>query len=181
MIMCGDFNIDLNLKQTRPDISALNNLCRDYNLQQCITIPTRHGYTKNSILDLFLTDSSIVSHAGTVNYNISDHLPIFITIKKSKEHYAKVTFKGRSYAAYTKENFQSDLLQINWGRFYGTVDMDEAWSIFYTHLLNTCNEHAPMKTFSVRKNRPPWFSDEITELSANRDNLYKIGRHTKNL
>lgn len=164
-IICGDLNIDLSSKQLKPEKTSLINLCREYNLLQCIKVPTRCGRTKNSILDLIITDSLNISICGTVNYNISDHLPVYIVIKKHKEHYSKVTFRRRSYSSYDKDSFQLDLRRINWGRFYGTSDINEAWEIFYSHLLNTCNVHTPVKSFSIRKNCAPWFSDKVTEMS----------------
>lgn len=99
-------------------------------------------------------------------------------IKKTKEHYEGGQFKGRSYLSYCKEDFQADLQGINWGKFFATWDVNEAWDIFYGHLLRTCDLHAPSRTFTVKRFRPPWFNNDITELCANRDYLFSIGRRT---
>lgn len=178
LIICGDFNINVALRNRKPDYKSLMTLTRDLNLTQFIDVPTRYNVTGYTIIDLFFSDSMNIAQHGTVNYNLSDHLPTYLVIKKPKEHYDRGQFLGRSYISYCKEEFQKVLLRINWGRFYGTWDVNQAWDIFYTNLLNLCDIHAPRKLFYVKRFRPPWFNNDIIELCANRDYLFDIGRRT---
>lgn len=60
------------------------------------------------------------------------------------------------------------------------MDVDEAWAILFNFILNECNRQCPIKEFKIRRDRPAWFSDEITELSCNRDELFSIGRRLTN-
>lgn len=170
----GDFNINAYKSKPTLDYKALSALCNEHNLNQLIDVPTRYKFPNYSIIDLILSDSGIVSHHGTINCNLSDHLPIFLVIKKAKVHYIKTVFQGRSYLNYCKEDFQRDLKSINWGRFYSTTDVNEAWDIFYKHLLITSNYHAPVKRFSIKRDRPPWYNDDISELCVNHDYLFKV-------
>lgn len=175
-MILGDFNIDMQCKRNNPNRDKLNAFCTENDMVQLIEVPTRFGPTNSTTIDLILTDAKYRHQHGTVNYNVSDHLPIYLSIKKPKETYTKVSFSGRSYALYDKVLFQSNLTKINWGRYYGTFDVDEAWDILYTAILNECDRQCPIKEFKIRRNRPVWFSDEITELSCNRDELNSIGR-----
>lgn len=142
-----------------------------YRRPQLIDVPTRFGPTHSTTIDLILTDSKYPSSHGTINFNASDHLPIYLTIKKQKELYTKTRFTGRSYSTYDKNILQTNLKDLNWGRFYGTLDVDEAWSILFNSILTECDKQCPIKEFRIRRDRPIWFSDEITELSCNRDEL----------
>lgn len=180
VFICGDLNINVSKGSRKPDYKAFMSLCRDYNLTQSIDIPTRYSASCNSILDIFVSDSTIISQHGTIDYNISDHLPIYIIVKKTKEHYTKTSFVGRSYHFFSKDNFQADLMNINWGRFYGTSNINEAWDIFINYLITVCDNHAPTTTFYIRRDHPPWFNDDIIELCANRDFLFSLGRRTHN-
>lgn len=76
IIIGGNLNIDLSQPSSTPSVRALNNFCRESSLCCLINTPTRHSLTKSSIIDLFLSDSNIISAHGVINYNISDHLAI---------------------------------------------------------------------------------------------------------
>lgn len=177
-IICGDLNIDLSKPKTTPNVRALNNLCREVSLRCIIDSPTRYSAFRSAIIDVFLTDSEIVAHHGTISYNISDHLPIYLVLKKTKESYQSTKFRGRSYINYDKELFQTRLFFTNWGRFFAMDDINDAWDFFFNTLLRECNIMCPVKDFTIRRDHPPWFNLELIELSANRDHLYSVGRRT---
>lgn len=50
--------------------------------------------------------------------------------------------------------------------------------ILFNYLLHLCDLHAPKKVFSIRRTRPPWFNDDVSELCANRDFMFQVGRRT---
>lgn len=162
-------------------IRAFKNFCSEYSLD-CITdTPTRYSITgRKTTIDLFLTDSHIVSQHGSINYNVSDHLPVYLVLKKLKETYQSTTFSGRCYTHYDKEEFQNRLFYTNWGRFVAMVDVDHAWDFFFNTILKEANHMCPHKKFIVRRDHPPWFNTDLIELSANRDNLYRLGRRVQN-
>lgn len=68
----------------------------------------------------------------------------------------------------------------NWGPYYASFDVDTAWNYLYSIILSISNQLCPIKTFHIKRDRPPWFSDEITELSKNRDEFFKIGKKQNN-
>lgn len=84
IIIGGDLNIDISLPKKTPSVKALNNLCRELSLSCVINTPTRYSLTKASILDVFLSNSNIISTHGVVNYNISDHLAIYMLYSKNQ-------------------------------------------------------------------------------------------------
>lgn len=172
--MCGDFNIDMKSKSNKGS-SLIKQFCNNFGYSQYIDKPTRYGLgMKSSIIDLFFSDCKYVSSLGVVDFNCSDHLPIYIVVKKEKETYHKAKFIGRSYANFNKEEFQAELMSTNWGRLYGTLDVNDAWEFIYNQILLIADRICPMKEFIIRRDHPQWFNHEIIELSVNRDYLYRV-------
>ena len=100
----GDFNVDYLDKQSK-EFTELNTTMKSLGLNQLIRSPTRFGKTKNSCLDLIISNSDCVAASGVVNASISDHLPVYISSKKMRAKVRKTKFRGRSYARYNKEEF----------------------------------------------------------------------------
>ena len=62
-------------------------------LLQIIDAPTRPLYNE-AIIDLILTNTNTAQNSGTLDWNLSDHLPTFINIKKEKATFEKNNIKG---------------------------------------------------------------------------------------
>lgn len=178
VIICGDFNVDVG-KPSHPSSKLTSDFCSNMGLTQLIKRPTRYGVARNSIIDLVMTNCQYVASADIVNFNCSDHLPVYITIKKHKETYAKAKFYGSSYRHYVKEDFQRIIYNRNWGRLFGTWNVDEAWDIIFNVINTTADKFCPKKQFQVKKDHPAWFNHDIIELSANRDMLYPLAHRSK--
>lgn len=95
-VILGDFNIDVQRKRN-PDREKFNVFCKENDLTQ--------------LIDLILTDTKYPSLYA------SDHLLVYLSIKKQRETYTKTRFTGRSYATYDKNVLQTNLKNLNWGRF----------------------------------------------------------------
>ena len=78
VILAGDFNIDVSLDGTTREI--LYSSLEDYGLKQLIEEPTRNKKSSTCI-DLIFTNILNVETSGVAIVNISDHLPVYITIK----------------------------------------------------------------------------------------------------
>ena len=140
----GDFNVDYLDKRSK-DYSELNTMMKSLGLKQIISSPTRHGRTKNSYLDLVFTNSDCVAASGVIHVNISDHFPIFVTRKKERAITRTAKFRGRSYVQYNKEEFQANLLQKDWGKFYRQIDPNKAWEIMKLYIEETIEGMCPQK------------------------------------
>ena len=71
----------------------------------------------NAILDLIASNCDIIKESGTLDINISDHLPIFFNRKKIKAQKINVDFKERSYKNFTKDKVKEILDTIDWSTF----------------------------------------------------------------
>lgn len=177
IILLGDFNIDCSTnKGPSRQISLLNSFSINNGLPQYIDRPTGFGPTSSSNIVLIFTDSQHVSYHGTLACYVSDHVPTFLVIKKHKETYVKTSFVGRSYRNYHKDELHELLNLHNWGSYYASFDVNTAWDHLFSVIHKLANKLCPIKTFYIKRNRPPWFNDEITELSKNQDKFFRTGR-----
>lgn len=168
-------------KLGKPRCLNIKSFCLDHSLACHTNTPTRYSITGSATtIDLFLSDSQIVTQHGSINYNISDHLPVYIILKKAKESYKSSTFKGRSYKGYDKIAFQNKLFYSNWGRFYAMDNIDNAWEFFFNLLLTEADLMCPVIEYRIKRDHPPWFNRDLIDLSNHRDNLYSMGRRLKN-
>lgn len=84
IILGGDFNI--NLMADNPNKATFESLLDIHNCQNVITSPTRLATTTETLIDVFITnfDETRVN-SSVINYCLSDHLPIFISVNVSSE------------------------------------------------------------------------------------------------
>lgn len=94
LFIAGDFNIDLS-KENSPSHQAMKGFEHLNSLMQLINDSTRITNRSNTLIDHIYTNSEIIKYSGTLNINISDHLPIFTIRKKPKQETLLVTFECR--------------------------------------------------------------------------------------
>lgn len=82
-LIIGDFNVDM----TKPNHQTrkLNQILNNRSLKQMINEPSRITNKSSSLIDLAYTDMTHIRSSGTINSNISDHLPIFLIKKKHEK------------------------------------------------------------------------------------------------
>ena len=77
---------------------------------------TRKSEKSTCIVQIFIY-CNYIAETGILNLNISDHLAVFCTRKKVSGKTTKTSFSGRSYRNYVKEDFQSNIIYLNWDPF----------------------------------------------------------------
>ena len=153
VICIGDLNCDLlhpvgNGKQGR----NLLDICDVYDLHNLINEPTRVSSTKESCLDVILTNvPSLVLKSGTVNIGLSDHMLIYTILKKKlmkpKAHF----IKERSFKEFDEIEFNKDLQIVPFHVAYVFDEIDDiywAWERLYNNVLD---DHAPIKCKKVKE------------------------------
>lgn len=177
ILLLGDLNIDMltDSKGRR----ALLDICENFSLSSQIDVPTRTTLSGASSLDVILSSMSHVAATGIITSSLSDHYPVFIVKKKCMTKRPSTSFQGRSYRNLDYDIFCHNLKYYNWGRFYATTDIDEAWLEFYNVILAEANRMCPVKTFSIKGIKPSWYSDDLIEMIANRDDLFHESKSKK--
>lgn len=176
----GDLNVNL-LKQT-PQSILFTELCAHFSLYKLVNTPTRVSENSEpSLLDIYVSNSTNICASGILEYNISDHLMIYCVAKmlRNDRGIDKQKTKVRSFKRYDLDLLEQSLVYYNWGRFYATTDVDDAWHMLYNQILANANYYAPLTDHYERVNQPEWFSATILEASIERDRLYKSANSFK--
>ena len=94
IVLAGDFNYNL-LANKGNDSNNFTNLLSSYGFSQMIWKATRKQRQCESLLDnIFINDLSIYNSSGIIIDDLSDHLPVFATMKietKKSEHNKRIT------------------------------------------------------------------------------------------
>ena len=173
----GDFNIDYH-KPRQDNTKKLKSFATHQQLTQLINDPTR-PLSGEAVIDLIFSNSQHIESAGSLDWNVSDHTPVYVNIKKSKAKPEKAEFKGRSYRRFIEESFLRCINNKDWNVFETSEDVNKKWNILYTHVVKTLDDQIPVRTFTFPKSKPEWLVGELIEYMKDRDSLLKIARRTK--
>ena len=177
----GDFNVDYRDMKSAA-FRELDFTMRAIGLSQLVKDPTRIAFrnnvSSNTILDLIFTNSDIINNCQTLNLNLSDHLAVCVTRKKTWVKQTKVEFKGRTYKNYVKEDFQQLLDDHDWTQFYQLDDPNILWHYLHTTMLRYINPMCPIKSYRVSEAREPWMTNEMLESIKDKDRLLRKAKNS---
>ena len=166
---------------------------KQFGMNQLIKEPTRYYTNKNSILDLFFTNSDIISKSGVSNVNVSDHQMVLLTRKKIKTIKQRCSFTGRSYRNYNKLQFQERIRNADWRGFDESQCPIREWEIMKQNIEEIIDNMCPIKTFKISKIKQPRITAPLIELIKDKDialknvkkkkdeNLWKEAKRLRNI
>ena len=105
LLIVGDFNINYNNRNSL-GFKELKDLERKYLVKQKIVTPTRICHKSKSLIDLIFTNIDNICSTGTYDVGISDHLPIYMIVKKVRLQKQCISIKGRIYKNYNRDIYQ---------------------------------------------------------------------------
>ena len=170
----GDFNIDY--KKTRSaDYKLLKSLTNDFLLKQYIKDFTRVTNKCKSQIDLIFSNMNHVIDSGVLEIPISDHYPVFIVKKKKRESKEWEYTRCRSYKNYDIKLFQEGIANDKRWKKYWNKDNKPSflWDLYHNILLDNMNIFCPFRNIRIRKNRPPWLTQDLLSQLDLRDCLYR--------
>ena len=179
IVIGGDFNINY-AKPRQDNTKKLKHFANQNQFTQYIKDPTR-PLQNDFIIDLIFSNCQNIQNSGSLSWNLSDHIPVFIKIKKTKCVPEKVEFRGRSYRQFDANNFIHSLNNKNWNIFNASADADIKWDNLYQNILETLDQQIPVKTFIFPKSKPEWLVGDLVEYMKDRDSLLKKARRTRKL
>ena len=181
IFLMGDFNINL-LDRKSPMVKELEAVTNLWGLKAHISGSTRvrasGGHLKGSCIDNIFSNSGVIAEAKILDWNFSDHLAVMVKRKRAHVQQTKITFKGRSYRNYSKEELQGALLEEDWNQFYGAMDPSVCWGILEGKIKTYLDVHCPLKSFRVNEARDPWVTNELLEEIKDKDLLLRIARRS---
>ncbi|CAB4034648.1 Hypothetical predicted protein [Paramuricea clavata] len=169
------------LNTTSRECKSLTEMTSELNLKQIIESPTRITDISQSLIDVILVSSpNTVRDSGVLNCTISDHLPVYVTLKLKPTKPPPIHITVRSYRNYDPELFATDLASKSERLLsvFSVNDINEKLKIF-NDVLQT-DSHAPIKTLKVRDRPCPFVTPEIKELMDKRDRLHGLFLKTRN-
>ena len=174
LLVLGDFNINY-LNQNLSGFKKLKEFERCFLLHQIIDTPTRIHNRCSSLIDLVFTSLDHISHKGTINVYISDHLPTYLVIKKCRKVKSTTIIKGRSFKRYDTKVFQEHVMNDSeWKLFWPQHDVNIKWSIFYDILNHAADRLCPIVPMKCHSTNDGWFTKDVIEAIAEKNRLFKI-------
>ena len=165
IVVLGDFNIDYK-KSISTECKYLKEFERNHQLRQYIKTPTRITNRVKSTIDLIFSNMNFIAEVGVLKNQISDHQPIFIRRKKTREPKAFSTIWGRTMKDYNPGLFQSVILDDGrWQSFWNVNNtVNTQWDIMHEIIKDSADLCCPMKKIRLRNCTPAWFTKEVIEL-----------------
>ncbi|ESN89827.1 hypothetical protein HELRODRAFT_183105 [Helobdella robusta] len=180
VVITGDLNIDMS--DTNDDVNKMY-LCQlftCYSFDQLITLPTRISVERQSIIDCFFTNfPQQVALCGVHVHDISDHLPITVTISFSINKNKSKYVKNQQIYSFSKSriNKLNEALCINdWSDVLLCNDVNDAFKLFidlFKKLFDDCCLMGNVKKSRNFLCNKPWITKEFSILLKNKNSLYK--------
>ena len=178
VLITGDLNADVLPGSSCPEGRALMDLCNSFNLSQLVTKPTRSTDTSKTLIDVALTtNESFIASCDVHISAVADHCLVAVTLKLKAPKPRPSYIFTRSYKTYNPESFLSDLEYVPFHIANIFDDFNDQVDVF-NKLLDTLNEHAPVKRIKVKSRPNPFITPEIKQLMKTRDSWQKKARKT---
>lgn len=171
LTVLGDFNIDYKI-QTDRSVQRLKDMETDFGLTQVIESITRRTAKHETMIDLIFTDMKFVSKSGVIDMAISDHYLTFLVKKKERNCKDSKTITCRSFNNFDLEAFKADLRLFNFASITD-LDIEEAWTLLWNHIIQTCDYHCPVVTFTARL-KPDYIDNELMRRMKHRDRAFRV-------
>ncbi|CAL4184363.1 unnamed protein product, partial [Meganyctiphanes norvegica] len=182
LILLGDFNICL-LQENNHTRHFCNSL-QSNNLFPVILEPTRVAninrngeyITTESLIDNIFVNTRLNFNSGLIHSSISDHYPIFISIKDTPDHENpsnEIKYRLIDDVRIRKFKFalNTELQRI----FINVTDAATAFDKFFEVLNNLYNKYFPIKTkIATNKSiRHPWVNETLVRRIKVRERMSK--------
>ena len=179
VLLIGDFNVNY-LDRNTIGFKGLKDIERRFLLHQIIDTPTRIHNQSKSLIDLIFTNIDHIMFKGTIEVSISDHLPIFIVIKKCKKFKNTTNFTGRSYKNYNVEQYQTSLKEDpQWTSYWLSHDVNVKWKIFHEIVMRCADLYCPLVQMRLNTDSEGWLTKEVIEAIFEKNRKYKIARRSR--
>ena len=180
-IMIGDFNINLLEHSTHQETGNYLATLQSLNYIPIINRPTRFpegNQTGNeSLLDHIYVNFTLPSVSGILQYEITDHLPVFLNILLPQQHTnLSYQIKFRIFSENNRQLFTRNLCTVEWERMLSAdVSVDDNFNNFYNTFQQLYNQCFPITTklVSNRRIRNPWITSGLLTSIRRKSTLYK--------
>ncbi len=175
VIMLGDMNADW--LKGGSDKNKLNHFLKLLSLDQIITNATRICERSCTLLDhIYVNNTNLYVHSGTVEPGLSDHALVFVTRKKTKPNRTKKSVFIRDMRSFDPTLFANDVRLTDWSEVYNGQNVNESTDLFNCKFVELINQHMPFKRKIVYCERAPWVNNELLSLIDRREHMAREHR-----
>ena len=188
-ILIGDFNINLlehgSDRPTENYLNVMQSLTYFPHISRPTRFPDANDDTAPSLLDHVWTNFTPFSLSGIIQYQLSDHLPIFLNLHQTntgaQEVKQKISFRVNNI--YNRNKFTHGLTLINWDTALNLDNINDNYEKFVTIIQNLYNKCFPIATkyISLKRLNSPWLTTAILNSIKYKSLLFKnlkLGRVT---
>ena len=177
VVVMGDFNVDYSKKRTA-SFDHLRKFETQHQLQQEIVATTRWSKNSRTTIDLIFTNVKYCTSSGVVNYNISDHMLVYMIKKKPRNCKETKIHKGRSYSECTQELIELALSECDARPILNETDPNHCWELLRENITDAADRLCPIKTQRVRVHTVKYLNKHLLELQKDRDYFVNKARRT---
>ena len=177
LIIGTDHNLDLLKQDLHLPTKDFIDLNLDYGLLPTVTKPTRITRTTATLIDNIIVGKKFYTFKNTQIWidDISDHLPILITIPNI-DVYKKIPTKVTTRALNDQKIKQLNeaLNEQDWTKLH-SMDLNEAYEQFHQTLQSVLDKVAPIKTLTIsgkNKIKEEWMTPGILKSIKRQKLLY---------
>ena len=177
LIIGTDHNMDFLKQDLHLPTKDFIDLNLDYGLLPTVTKPTRITRNTATLIDNIIVGKNFYTFQNTQIWidDISDHLPILITIPNI-DIYKKIPTKVTTRAINDQKikQIKEELNEQDWTNLQ-TMDLNDAYELFQQTLQTVLDKIAPIKTFTIsgkKKIKEEWMTPGILKSLKRQKLLY---------
>lgn len=174
VIICGDININI--------LDLYSHSCSDYvrvfqsfGFSSLITAPTRCDPSgTNTLIDHILSSLTTSASAAVIDYQFSDHYPVFLRIESALLPRA-TNHKQVMKAVFNTETFVSLINQLDWSDVTQNESAEQAYDSFSALIANCITQstsHVPI-SWGFKERRNPWITNGLLHSISKKDKMHK--------
>lgn len=176
--LSGDYNMNLLDYERNKNVRKYVNKMNESLLLPAINRPTRITRKKATCIDNIFFNYNFEHEikSGVINEKISDHLPIFVLIKRIPINKLPQKIKY-SKRIFTKENvaqFKENMGKTKWDDIINESDTNEAYAKFIDTLTVQYDKLFPLKEYEIKPKRiiNKWMTNSLIKSSRKKQTLY---------
>ena len=174
--LMGDYNINLLNYGKHKETSEFVDLIHSYPFISLINKPTRLASQNATLIDnIFANFYNHIENTFQCLFfsDVSDHCPIIHVDYSSKGAKTESYYTRRNMSQRNRLAFQNAISAIDWQMVYSETDMQNAFSLFHSKLVELYHKHFPKQKITYKHdNRKPWLSQALQEGIKNKNRLY---------
>ena len=175
--LVGDYNINQFKIESHGFTSEFNDVMYSGGFIPLITRSTRVTQTSATLIDNIYSNQILDrdhSLNGIMMTDVSDHNPIFHVAKYSHPQNNEISITRRNYTTRNKNNFMSQLSNIDWANVFQSYFTQRAFSLFHNELRKLHDRCFALQHISKKYNtRKPWLFDALCVSIKRKNKLYR--------